>query len=192
MRYLVQYLLLLKKGWLTSKRFQFVVITMIFVALIKISPWKIVLVGSKSIEVGLYFLDETVDERKRGRQYCFDNHKPDWVHHDLKIPSHQVSCKYLIGVPGDKISVEGQDVVISFVDSDPIFGDSKVERRFTRISEIEGKPVGYEGLPETIPAGSYYFGSDFEFGWDSRYVGLIKDDKIIGGAKLLKAFKKEV
>jgi len=137
----------------------------------------------------LYYLNTLDDSRVRGASYCFDNYRPDWVHSQLGIASHQISCKYLLGLPGDTVRTEGEFVVVEYTYDDVITGPKTVRTKYKRQSEVRGFPVGYVDVNGVIPEGVYYFGSDFPQGWDSRYIGLVSDDLVLGRAWLLKSFK---
>lgn len=187
MKYLVRYFALLKEGLVTSKKAQFLLSFFVFISVYAISPYRICIVATPSIPTGVYLVNEFDRELKQGGIYCFDNPRPDWVAPELNIPSYQISCKYLLGVEGDSIDVADGIVRLTVTEYDPALGEHKFVHQFERIKSLRGAKVGFASLPKTIPEGEFYFGSDLKEGWDSRYLGLIKEDKIIGKATFLYA-----
>ncbi len=154
-----------------------------------VSPVRFTMVGSPSITMGIYILNELDTDMVRGRSYCFDNYAPEWAHPELHIPSYQITCKYLIGMPGDLIESDNDLVRLTYTgEGDAPRQLSSIVREFPRLHESEGAPVGYAALPDVIPEGSYYLGSDYPKGWDSRYLGTIASDLILGRATLLYEF----
>jgi type IV secretory pathway protease TraF len=185
LKILKQYFSLLRKGYVESRKVQFLVILSVFVLIFGFSPFRIAVVATPSIPVGVYVINEFDKELLRGGMYCFDNYKPDWVNSELKIPGHQISCKYLLGMPGDSISSTDGSMSLMYTDLGGVLGPEELTKTYKRISSIDGVPVGFVDSSGVIPINEYYFGSDFPNGWDSRYLGLIKEELVLGKASLL-------
>jgi len=185
LKILKRYFSLLRKGYVESRKVQFFVILSVFVVIFGFSPYRIAVVATPSIPVGVYIINEFDKDLVRGGMYCFDNYKPEWVNPKLKIPRHQISCKYLLGMPGDSISSTDSSVSLMYMDLGGILGPEEFIRTFKRIPSIDGVPVGFVDSSGVVPVGEYYFGSDFPNGWDSRYLGLINKELILGKASLL-------
>jgi type IV secretory pathway protease TraF len=87
------------------------------------------------------------------------------------------------------VYTKGDFVVVEYTVEDNFSSPETITNRYKRLSEIRGFPVGFVDVNGVIPNGYYYFGSDVSHGWDSRYLGLINDELVLGRAKLLKSFK---
>ncbi len=156
-----------------------------FVVVNWLSPVKLIYVATESIEVGVYTLDTTDVVYERGAEYCFNMERPEFFETSLNIPAHHSSCKYLIGMPGDRISVEGDVVTVhpAAVQGDP--QSVPGAQSFKRLKSVRGIEIGYADLPSVIPPGFFYFGSQVTNGLDSRYLGVISQEAVIGRATLL-------
>ena len=87
----------------------------------------------------------------------------------------QLFGKYVLGLPGDRVAHEGQDVLIN----GKIIAQTKTKTRL-------GLPLS-KGPSGEIPHGCYYAGSPHKDGFDSRYadIGFVCGPQILGSGRAI-------
>ena len=147
-----------------------------FLVLCVVSKWfHPVVVSTVSISRGIYLLDKRQHEYRVGDTVCFNSVRPEWLHADIKIPPKHVSCKRVMGVAGDLVQALDNRVLVESV-------DTKVVNVFIRTPHLNGVPVGFNSSDGVIPKGFAFLASEYPGGWDSRYLGLIPVEDIVGKA----------
>ena len=117
---------------------------------------------SDSLPYKLFILDKGNKEVRKGKLIAFVAPGNGVYEGDF--------CKYVIGIPGDKVWYEGNDVYVG----GKYIG--KVKERSKKGNKLERGPEGI------IPEGHYFVFSKKENSFDSRYknIGYVKDSNIIG------------
>lgn len=136
---------------------------------IHFSPVRPVYVRTESIPTGLYVgIDfRPADQLSIGEYATFHYFPPEWsMVHNWKTANR--FTKMVLAVPGDRIRID-QDKYIYRQNADATWTLIGVRAPTDR----HGVPMSHNTLPEIIPAGYYYLGSDHPFGLDSRYLGVI-------------------
>ena len=139
-----------------------------------------------SIAVGLYTykLDDVFD-LKRTSLVRYRYTAPQWVRdrHWTHKPDTEWHLKRLVGIPGDRIEMHGNEVWLCERQGETELPCEKVAKRiaFDR-NGVEWPPVSMEGV---IPADHFLALGDHPLSFDSRYFGLIRRDQIIGTAQAL-------
>lgn len=188
MKILMQYINLLKQGLKNSKVAQAIAAFIVSLLLLSFSPYSLTTVVTPSIPMGIY-TTQPVGELVRGQSYCMRMVRPGWLAEEINIPPRMVACKYLMGLPGDKvITKNGVVSVISQVDGDVVGTKVEAVREFKRLKAFKGIPIDAPDVNVTIPEGYYFFASEHEKGWDSRYIGLIKESALKSKVNLLYEF----
>ncbi len=184
----MQYVSLLVKGLKDSKTVQAVTAFIISFLLLSFSPYSLTMVVTPSIPMGVY-TKQPVGELVRGQSYCIKIVRPEWLAEEISIPRKLIACKNLIGLPGDKVITEkGVVSVISHVEEDVVGTKVDAIKEFKRVTAFKGVPINAPDINVTIPEGYYFFASEHEKGWDSRYIGLIKESELKSKVNLLYEF----
>jgi len=139
-------------------------------------PVQPMIVTTASVPVGLYILRTDTAGLRAGDMIAFEYEAPSWAEgrygHDGKR-----FAKYVFGMPGDRVITEGlRYLVCPAAGVCGEVGSAQLEDRAGRAME----PVDF-GAGTTIPAGQYYMGATLhERSYDSRYYGLVPEERVIG------------
>lgn len=140
--------------------------------------------------------------------YPKELHKSKFEIQQAGVPYQTNFVKRVIGMPGDKIEIRGNDVFINdrILPEHKIIGDSSDEESALKIKEFEarqddqkydvyysestikGEPerdftYAREGKPYIVPADSYFMmGDSRDKSLDSRYWGSVSRDLVVGRA----------
>ncbi len=146
------------------------------------SPFKVGYVYTPSVPMGFYFISEFEKVPKRDGIYCFIDNLAEWVPDTLPMVDGSRICKYALGMPGDLIEKTATHVVLTRANSKryPFKGDAV--STYPYVNELSGTEIQSDLQVGVIPEGYVYFGSDYEGGWDSRYIGLVHVSEILGKA----------
>lgn len=131
------------------------------------SPYGISINPSPSLPLGLYWDSPVPAKLHRFELACFSYAPPAWA-----MPRHYYSpgaqiCKWVYGLPGDRIVRNGRTLHICHKNK-CIFAGVILK------TDSEGRPAYGADLPAVIPQDEYYFGSTrVPNSYDSRYLGLI-------------------
>jgi conjugative transfer signal peptidase TraF len=150
--------------------FFFLLGTTIFIKLYSLYvPYGVRFVYTPSIPKGLY-LSKTFDGTplERGQGVCFRPHPTAWIAGRNYVSAGEDICKFALGLPGDVVSMKGDEVVICH-------GDDCHSAGKVRATDSENRPMQAAFTSKvTISPGQYYFGSTFNpKSLDSRYLGLV-------------------
>ena len=171
-----------------KREVQFLCVFIFTMLFIYFSPYGITFVMTPSIAEGVYF-KTPVGELKRGQTYCARFGRPDWLPDEINIPDNLNACKYLIGMPGDVVKTEDGVVSVFYKTETDVSGvEVETQKSYVRKSSFKGLPLLAPEINGVIPEGSYFFASDKELGWDSRYIGLIKYSELKSKVNLLYEF----
>lgn len=152
----------------TIRALQWVLIVCGILVLIEMnSPYGISFNPSPSLPLGVYWDSPPPAMLHRYELACFSYAPPDWA-----MPRHYYStgaqiCKWVLGLPGDRIVKDGRSLHICH-------GNKCTFAGVVLKTDSEGRPAYAAKLPAVIPDGEYYFGSTrVPNSYDSRYLGLI-------------------
>lgn len=137
-------------------------------------PWSLAVVRTASVARGVYLAHPVDAERlQRGAVVCFRFVAPAWARERHYLPEGALACKELAGLPGDRVTtLDG----VNLLESN---GQTRELGRLLAVDR-EGRPshaLVYDGSP--VPAGWYYLHSPHPRGLDSRYLGLIPQDRLV-------------
>ncbi len=141
-------------------------------------PWRILYNGTPSVPTGWYLLHKD-QSPKLGDLTTAKYQEPAWARsQSVPIPDGLLLLKHIMAVAGDDLRVDGNLVLRC------------IEGACTPIGKR--LPDGYKGmhfpsleLPAQVPEGYVYLGTDYEKGWDSRYLGLFPVEALQGVAEPL-------
>lgn len=137
-------------------------------------PYGVRYVRTDSIPKGLY-ASSWVGHRalERGQGVCFKAIPAGWYADRNYFRANESVCKYVLGVPGDEVKRQGDDVLICHAGKCSSVGKVLAADR-------AGRPTKSAFVASTvIPTGKYYLGSTHNpRSFDSRYLGLIDTGSI--------------
>ena len=148
--------------------------TVAIVCYVRFVPYSLAWNITASIPKGLYFSTEYDGKPLRHQQIaCFDYRAPSWAAARHYFPENFQLCKYVYGVPGDVVSLQGKQVSVA-VSEATVPGGTLAEH------DSMGRPlpqdVVYRGA---VPAGQYLLlAPQHANSLDSRYLGLIAQSRI--------------
>lgn len=144
-------------------------------ALHQVSPWTIALNRTPSIPQGLYLAERApLDSLARHDIVCVPYSPPPWALERRYLLPGTPLCKYLLGLPGERIAVEGD--ALSIID------DKRQTLGAGRYAAVDshGRALPRADLPQQIPSGHYYLGvPDKPNSLDSRYLGLAPASRLV-------------
>lgn len=153
------------------------------VAAFLVSPWRIYYNGTPSLPLGLYLLDKSASPIK-GELTMIRYKEPKWAKEmGVTVPDGLPLLKKVRAVAGDKLIHVKNKIYRCNPNREAVSACKVIGVRL---------PDGYKGyvfpspnLPLTVPEGYVYLGSDYDKGWDSRYLGLFPVRDLMGKAQKL-------
>lgn len=131
------------------------------------SPYGISFNPSPSLPMGVYWDGPVPHKLHRNELACFSYAPPAWAFSRHYYSVGTQICKWVLGLPGDRIVKNGRTMHICH-------GDKCVFAGVILKTDSEGRPAYAASFPSVIPEGEYYFGSTrVPNSYDSRYLGLI-------------------
>lgn len=146
-----------------------------------IVPYSVAYNHTASIPRGFYLQNKVTADTVlvRGQGVCFQIQEPDWMKGRGYVHGSVKYCKYLVGMPGDKVerSSGGQCPVGQYqirYANDSVYCMGLVQK-----ADSKGRPV-YSGLTEgVIPEGYIAVsGPNHPMSIDSRYLGLLQKNSL--------------
>jgi type IV secretory pathway protease TraF len=128
--------------------------------------------GSKSLAVGFYFMEPCTGPVIKHSLVTYDQEMPKWVDHETWITRNM---KRVSGLPTDFISVNDEKTTIT------LCSDSGQCLSLPRHGHL---PID-ETMLGVIPEGHFFAAGDHRDSLDSRYYGLIDNNRIISCASFL-------
>lgn len=127
---------------------------------------------SASLPLGLYGHTKTNGEVSYEDIVCVRYKAPGWAVERRYFYEGALLCKYVLGLPGDRIVRQEGSVQICRA-------TECVDAGLIQTHDSAGRPVPAAELPEVIPEGQAYLGVPYvKMSFDSRYLGLVDIDEI--------------
>lgn len=137
------------------------------------SPWGLRIVVTPSIPEGIYASERyTGTPLNREQTVCFKPQELAWMAGRGYFAPKEIVCKYVLGIPGDRVEVNGTDITICHDTTCKYVGPVQQSDKLGRPSQAAFMQT------TTIPAGYYFLGSYHPRSFDSRYLGLIAQSAI--------------
>lgn len=158
-----------KKTYIAAAAIAAVVLTL------AISPIKPAWNKTESLPIGLYLstAHDAYAPLSRGQLACAPYERPTWAKGNYMYPG-ELFCKRVLGVPGDIVNTRPDG-------TNEICHNGKCEEVGKPLTkDSAGRPMEHiTWTSQVIPSGMYYLGSTRRpNSMDSRYLGLIAQDKI--------------
>ena len=130
---------------------------------------------SESLPRGLYSFTKAEGSLQRGQLVCFAYQAPEWAKARHYFPEGALLCKEVLGLPGDRVRVEGGEVTVC-----PGAGAACRSGGHVRTQDSQGRPVPAVLQPGVVPEGALYLGATRRpNSFDSRYLGLIPRPRVV-------------
>jgi conjugative transfer signal peptidase TraF len=128
---------------------------------------------SKSLPRGIYWHAPISTAFHRGQLVCFPYVAPEWAKPRNYFPQGSLLCKAVLGLPGDKIVMDGRDV--SVCEDSHCYAGGRI------LSEDpKHRAVPLTPFPAVIPQGELFLSATrVPNSFDSRYLGLLAGSEIV-------------